>query len=102
MSRKKWSALGLAAFAGAAVAFPVGLLLGGRVAIRQEDGPQAHRDNPPVQANFRNFYSPKIHEDPYVQDQWRKVVEALEAQCRHTGERCTEAKAARRSLSEKW
>jgi hypothetical protein len=94
--------LGCAAFVGAAVAFPAGVIFGGRDAIRQMDGPQAQRDNASVKANFRNVYSPQIHNDPYVQDQWRKGVEALEAQCRHAGKRCTEAKAARRWLSEKW
>ena len=102
MSRKSWGALGCAAFLGAALAFPVGVIFGGRDAIRQNGGPAAHADNAFVPAHFRNFYSPKIHDDPYVQDQWRKVVEAIEAQCRRTGERCSEAKAARRSLSEKW
>lgn len=102
MSRKNWGALGCAAFVGAALAFPVGVIVGGREAVGQKGGPLASSDDASVQANSRKFYSPKIHDDPYVQDQWRKVVEVLEAQCRHTGQRCTEAKAARRSLSEKW
>jgi hypothetical protein len=101
VSRKNWGALGCAAFVGAAVAFPVGMIFGGRDALRQKDGPEAQRDSASVTANFRKVYSPKIHDDPYVQDRWQKVVEALEEQCRNEGEHCTEAKAARRSLSEK-
>lgn len=70
-------------------------------AIRQKDDAEAQRDNASGNAKFRKFYSPQISNDPYVQDQWRKGVEALEAQCLHTGQRCAEAKAARRWLSEK-
>jgi hypothetical protein len=93
--------LGCAAIVGAAAAFPAGVIFGGRDAIRQKDGPEAQRDNASATANFRNVYSPEIYNDPYVREQQRKVVEALEAQCRHAGERCTEAKAARRWLREK-
>lgn len=101
MSRKNWGALGCAAFVGAALAFPAGVVLGGRDAVPRKDRPQAHRDNAsPVKARFRNVYSPEIHNDPYVQDQQQKVVEALEARCRKAGERCALAKAARRWLSE--
>jgi hypothetical protein len=92
--------LGCAAFVGAAVAFPAGVFLGGQGAIRQKDRPEAPSDNASVGANFRKFYSPQIHNDPYVEGQWRKVVEELEAQCRQSGERCTEAKAARRWVNE--
>ena len=101
MSRKNWGALGCAAFVGVAVAFPVGVIFGGRYAIRQEDGSETQRYNASGNANFRKFYSPQIYNDPYVEERWRKGVEALEAQCRHSGERCTESKAARRWLSEK-
>ena len=101
MSRTKWGALGCAALLGAALAFPAGIIFGGRHATRQKDGSEAQRDNASVKSNSRNFYSPKIFDDPYVQDQWRNEVEALEAQCQQEGEHCTEAKAARRWLSEK-
>jgi hypothetical protein len=100
LSRKNWGALGCAALVGAAVAFPAGVVFGGRDAISQKDRPKAESENASAKANFRKFYSPEIHNDPYVQGQWRKVVEELEAQCRRAGERCTEAKAARRWLSE--
>jgi hypothetical protein len=76
--------------------------LGKRDAISHEDRPEAQRQSAAVKANSRKFYSPDIHNDPYVQGQWQEVAEELEAQCRNTGESCVEAKAARRSLSEKW
>ena len=100
MSRKTWGALGCAAFVGAAVAFPAGVIFAGRDSIRKSDGPEARRDDPSPKASFRNVYSPQIHNDPYVEHQWQKGVEALEAECRHSGKRCTEARAARRWLSE--
>jgi hypothetical protein len=100
VNRKNWGALGCAAFIGAALAFPAGMIFGGREAIRHNDRPEAPSGDALAQANFRKIYSPQIHNDPYVQGQWRKVVEELEAQCRKAGERCTEAKAARRWLSE--
>ena len=100
MSQKKWGALGCAAFVGVAAAFPAGVIFGSREAIRQKDRAEAQSANAPVKANFRKFYSPQIRNDPYVQGQWRKVVDELEAQCRHAGERCAEAQAARRWLSE--
>ena len=77
------------------------MIFGGRDVIRQKNGSETQRDNASVKADFRKVYSPKIHDDPYVQEQWRKAVEALEEQCRQEGEHCTEAKAARRSLNEK-
>lgn len=91
--------MGCAAFVGAAVAFPAGVIFGARDAIRQYD-PEAQRGHASGNANFRKFYSPQIFNDPYVQNQWEKGVEALEKQCRNAGEHCSEAKAARRSLSE--
>jgi hypothetical protein len=94
--------MGCAAIFGAAVAFPAGVILGGRNARDQEDRPGAQRENAGVNLNFRKFYSPNIHNDPYVQGQWKKVVEELEEQCRNSGEHCAEAKAARNSLAEKW
>ena len=102
VSQKNWGALGCAAFFGAVVAFPAGVIFGGRNASNQQDRPGAQRENAGVKPNFRKFYSPNIHSDPYVQGQWQKVVEELEAQCRNTGQHCTEAKAARNSLAEKW
>jgi hypothetical protein len=83
------------------MAFPAGMIFAGHDAIRHKNGAQTQRDSASGAPRFRNMYSPKIYDDPYVEDQWRKEVEALEAQCSHAGEHCTEAKAARRWLSEK-
>jgi hypothetical protein len=47
-------------------------------------------------ANFRKVHSPVILNDPYVVRQQRKVVEALEVECRHFGTHCAEAEQARR------
>ena len=93
--------MGCAALVGAAVAFPAGVIFGGRDAIRPKDAPETLGDNTSGTPSFRKVYSPRIYDDPYVQEQWRKEVEALEARCRDAGEHCTEAKAARRCLSEK-
>ena len=92
--------MGCAAFVGAALAFPAGLMLGAREPGRAAPLNSLHADAPPAEAS-RPFYSPDIRNDPFVRGQWQKLVEELEAQCRRTGERCTEAKAARRSLDEK-
>lgn len=98
MGRKNWGAMGCAALLGAAVAFPAGLIIG------WHDPPveKAQRGTAGMIGNYRKIYSPDAHNDPYVQAQWQRVVEELEAQCSYTGERCTEAKAARESLNAKW
>ena len=93
--------MGCAAFVGAALAFPAGLMLGAREPGRAAPPNSLHANAPPA-ATSRRFYSPDIHSDPFVRGQWQKLVEELEAQCRRTGERCKEAKAARRSLDQKW
>jgi hypothetical protein len=76
------------------------MMFGSRLGIPQEGRQEAHSENGSATANFRKFYSPEIRHDPYVQSQWRKVVDELDAQCRHSGERCAEAKAAHHWLSE--
>jgi len=101
MNRRNLTTLACAALVGAAIAFPAGVFFGGRDAMRQNDRPATQRDNAPVKADVRNVFSPQIYNDPYVQNEQRKVVEELEAQCRHAGEHCAEAKAARRWLNEK-
>jgi hypothetical protein len=94
--------LGCAALVAAAIAFPTGVMVGSRGTIRQKDGPdgsEAHKPRAPAEANYRNVFSPDIRHDPYVQDQQRKIVEALQAQCRQTGEHCDLADAGRQWLS---
>ncbi len=87
--------LGCAALVGAAVAFPVGVMVGGRGVEEAPAGAKARRT-----AEGRNFYSPSFRSDPYVLEQQRRVVEALELGCRQFGERCREAAAARRRIEE--
>ena len=46
------------------------------------------------------MFSPDVRGDPYVLDQLRGQVEALEAHCDATGELCAEARGARRRYAE--
>ena len=46
----------------------------------------------------RNMYSPEIYGDAQAQQQWIAGIEALEQQCRATGQYCQEAQGARQSL----
>jgi hypothetical protein len=48
----------------------------------------------------RNPYAPDIGNDPYVIDQHKRVVEALETSCRHFKLHCTEAEQARLRMNE--
>jgi hypothetical protein len=100
MSGRDWQGLGCAALVGAAAAFPLGMMFANREAPRQMPGPAALGNAPAARPIARNLYSPVVGKDPYVLDQQRKVVEALEAQCRETGAHCGEAKAARQWLNE--
>lgn len=91
--------LGCAALLGALFAFPAGLILGSR-----EAGPQkvpatseSNRDAG-AKVNARNIYSPIVIKDPYFLREQRRVVEALEAECRHSGNHCAESQQARRWL----
>jgi hypothetical protein len=98
---RDWRVIGCAAAVGAAVAFPAGLMLAGRDAPRHQEG-KAARPNAPAtkKADARDFYSPNISTDPYVLDQQRRVVEALELECRHFKKHCAEAGQARRRIEE--
>lgn len=85
--------LALAAFAGAAVAFPAGLYFARPIAPA---GPPRARVG---SASLRNHYAPAILGDPYFIDQQRRIVEMLEASCRSKGEHCREAAGARARLT---
>lgn len=87
--------LGCALLIGAAVAFPLGVIVG---AGERGDPPAAFARPARSASQGRRVYSPDVLRDPYVLDQQRKVVEALERQCRHFNERCEEAANARQSL----
>ena len=92
--RERWR-LGGALVLGAALAFPAGILLGGR-APRELPSPVAAA---PTSAS-RNPYSPRILTDPAFLEQQRRNVAALEQYCRETGESCAEARGARRWLED--
>lgn len=104
MTRKvarDWRGLGCSVVLGAAIAFPVGIIIGNgqpEKAGTEITRPDAARGNraPPA----RNPYSPNVGSDPYVIDQQRRVVEALETNCRHFHSHCTEAQQARLRLNE--
>jgi hypothetical protein len=100
MSGRDWRGLGCAALIGAAAAFPLGMMFANRDASHRKAGTAARGNAPAVKADARNVYSPVVAKDPYVLDRQRKVVEALEAQCRDTGVHCAEARAARRWLNQ--
>jgi hypothetical protein len=96
-----WRVIGCAALVGASVAFPLGLVVGAG------DPPQAavkgeSRQNPPsgqVRAG-RDPYSPKVTSDPYVIEQQRRVLQALEVSCRGFKTHCAEARQARLRIEE--
>lgn len=91
MRARDWRGLGCAALIGAAAAFPAGVMFASR-----EPAPSTASKRAAAPAERRDFYSPKVTTDPYVMDQQRKLVEALEMQCRQSGANCAEAKQARR------
>jgi len=88
----KWLGGGIAIGAAMAVA----IMVAGRQPASGEDG-GVRSANPSSSRTptSRAIYSPDISGDPYVIDQQRKVVEALELQCRHFGDHCDEARKAR-------
>jgi hypothetical protein len=93
--------MGCAALIAASVAFPVGLFVGGGEpsgeAARQQRRSAPSRGEVPT---ARNAYSPSVASDPYVIEQQRRVVQALEASCRQSGQYCAEAKQARLRIEE--
>jgi hypothetical protein len=93
VTRGELARLGGALLLGAALAFPAGIWISGE---RETGRPAARR--PP--AEMRAVFSPDVRGDPYVLDQLRQQVEALEAHCRGTGEMCAEARGARAHYAE--
>lgn len=96
VTRRQIGMLVCALLLGAAIALPVGMMLGGAGTgeLRTPIPP------PSAEAPARNAYSPKVLGDPYFLDEQRKGAEALEAHCLDTGEMCAEARAARRWVEE--
>lgn len=93
MTGKELARLAVALALGAAVALPIGMMLGGDGA----NVPDRH-PGPMASAPARAVYSPKVLSDPYFIEQQRLGVEALEKACRERGELCGEAREGRRWL----
>ena len=94
MTSKDVARLALAVLFGAAVALPIGMMLGG------EDSGTAPRSAGPQSTGARAVYSPKVLSDPYFLEEQRKGIEALEQHCRDSGALCQEARQARLWLEE--
>ena len=99
---REWQRLGCAAVLGAIVAFPAGVVFSGRQSVQLE-APDSKTTTAPARhkTEARKPYLPNVLSDPYVLQQHREIVEALEISCRQTGEGCVEAKQARRYLLER-
>jgi hypothetical protein len=99
--RRDWRAAGCAALVAASVAFPLGLVVGGGEpspeTARQASRPGPARVRAPA---ARDVYSPRVVSDPYVIEQQRRVLHALEASCRQSKQYCAEAEQARRRIEE--
>ena len=98
---REWQRLGCAAFCGAILAFPAGVMLAGRDTKPSEASASRNdvvHQGPSIQA--RKPYAPDVLRDPFVLEQHRRVAEALETSCRETGKACVEARQARQYLSE--
>ena len=95
---REWQRLGCAAVLGAIIAFPAGVLFSGRGLVQQQTTDAKATTAPARQSEARKPYTPNVLNDPYVLQQHREIVEALETSCRQTGEGCVEAKQARRYL----
>jgi hypothetical protein len=81
---------------GAALAFPVGMIVAGR----GDGGSSANRPAPRADAPLRDVFSPAVRDDPWFVERQREGVEALERHCADSGELCREARAARSRLAE--
>lgn len=95
MSAKELARLAAALLIGAALAFPVALWV-----ASDREGAAEPPARSPRAAVGRAIYSPSIRDDPYFLDRQREGTEALEAECRRTGELCAEARQARQWLEE--
>ena len=97
---RDWRLAGCTALLAALIAFPLGMMFAGGQSPR-EGRAASDRDSPPTQSRrARDFYSPKILDDPYVLQQQLRVVEALERSCRYAGEHCQEARQARERVKQ--
>jgi hypothetical protein len=93
--------IGCALVAGAAGFFCLGILVSQHMERRQEQAhPPAPSNKPSSQPYGRKIFSPSIADDPYVVQQWKESVEALERRCRDANEFCAEARNARVQIKE--
>lgn len=93
MTAKELGRLGAALLIGAGLAFPAGWMVAGlsnRPATPAHSGP----------AGVADVFSPALRSDPWFIEKQREGYEALERECRRTGEYCAEAREARRLLTE--
>jgi hypothetical protein len=99
--KRDWRAVGCAALLGASIAFPAGLMVGVGGAPSR-NAPEAKRSGSMGSGaqNARNPYSARIVDDPYVIEEQRKVLRALETSCRQLKQHCAEAEQARRRIEE--
>lgn len=100
---RDWRAIGCAALLAASIAFPLGLFVGGGGGEPPRENPRqparaVPRDGPAPPA--RDVFSPRIASDPYVIEQQRRVLRALESSCRQSNQYCAEAEQARRRIEE--
>lgn len=96
---RDWRGLGCAVLLGASIAFPLGMLVGGN----EPAGEISSQSAPPDRSQApvaRDVYSPRVIGDPYVIEQQRRVLEALELDCLRSRRHCAEAEQARRRIAE--
>ena len=98
---RDWRIVGCAAVLAASIAFPLGLIVGGGEPAREINRPPARPAPPRGPAPpARDVYSPRVTSDPYVIEQQRRVLRALELSCRQSKRHCSEAEQARRRIEE--
>lgn len=86
---------------GASIAFPIGLIVGGgETPSRNASGPSRPDPSSSESRTARNPYSPRVTGDPYVIEQQRRVLQALEVGCSQLKQHCAEAEQARRRIEE--
>jgi hypothetical protein len=96
VGKRSMGQLGCAAAIGAALALPVGCVIGRH--SPQLSAESASAVSSTTNRKMINVFSPNILSDPAVEDQHRKIVEGLERACVQQRLYCEEAASARRWL----
>jgi hypothetical protein len=94
MKRSTVFGVACAFLAGAALAFPAGLMLARHASPGQDRAARAGMGH----ARLLNPVSPSITSDPYIIEQQRKGLAALDRSCREAGTYCREAAQLRQWL----